>query len=62
MRYPGVYPSNQFTEEVKVGGETYEGLLECLEWINTRTKQVLVFLDRMLEYPGKIISKIKNKI
>ena len=43
---------------VKVGGDTMDGVQECIQWVNSTKAEAahtVVFLDRMLEYPGNVI-------
>lgn len=43
---------------VKVGGATFDEVRGCVEWVNTtkaEAARTVVFLDRMLEYPGNVI-------
>jgi len=42
-------------DDVKVAGSELIHLSECVSWVNFDPKRTIVFLDRMLEYPGKCI-------
>jgi len=45
-------------ELVKVGGATFDEVRKCVEWVNTtqtEAARTVVFLDRMLEYPGNVV-------
>merc|ERR1712166_1427319 len=42
-------------DDVKVAGSDATHLSECVSWVNLAPKRTIVFLDRMLEYPGKCI-------
>jgi len=42
-------------DDVKVAGSDATHLSECVSWVNLDPKRTIVFLDRMLEYPGKCL-------
>ena len=42
-------------DDVKVAGSELIHLTECISWVNHDPKRTIVFLDRMLEYPGKCV-------
>jgi len=42
-------------DDVKVAGSDAAHLSECVSWVNLDPKRTIVFLDRMLEYPGKCV-------